>query len=413
MKIYIEKYGCKRRYAELTSLHNYFVLNGFKIVKSPAKADYILLSTCAFRKQEEDYSISRLRVLKNYKAKLIVYGCLPDISPTRFKEFTNTTYFTPKDIHKIDSYFCNLAFKFSEFNYSNLISEQTEIISIPAAINKLKNEFEFSDIFFLRMSRYAEKKVRKILNLKNKEFCLYICKGCQGNCSYCAIKRAIGTIKSLPVEVIIKQFKKGVSDGYKKFVILGDDVGAYGRDWNSTFPELLSILIDESDYLFKDKSLRLKLKDGIRFSIEEIHPKWIILYQEKLFNIVYTNKIKSILCPIQSGSNRILRLMNREHTIENISLVLSKLRSINPEIKLSTQIIAGFPSETEEEFTETLYICQKLKFNSVTIFPYHEKENTPAAKLTPKIPEHVIKERIRIGYKFLNDYKIKVNLSCN
>jgi tRNA A37 methylthiotransferase MiaB len=311
MRIYIESNGCTRRNSELSRLSKYFILNGYEIINNPKKADYILLNTCAFKKKEEDYSISRVKVFKDYPAKLIVYGCLPDIAPSKFKEFSHIAHIAPKNIDKIDSHFEDITIKFSEIKDSSVITDNINLIPLPTAIQKFRSEFEFSNDFCLRMAKHAGKRIKTVCGLNNKYFNLFICRGCLGNCSYCAIKNAIGAIKSRPVEVIINEFKEGIKAGYRDFIILGDDVGAYGRDNNSTFPKILSHLVEESDKLSIKSSSKFKEDGEISFYIEEIAPKWLMLYKETLLDLLKSEQIKSILCPIQSGSDRLLRLMNR------------------------------------------------------------------------------------------------------
>lgn len=411
MRVYIESNGCNRRNLELDRICKYFNLNGYEVVNSPQKADYIFLNTCAFKKREEDYSISRIRVLKNYPAKLIVYGCLPDIAPSRFREFSGISHLAPKNIDKIDSYFKNMTFKFSEIRDSVITTEHINLSPLATSIQKFKREFEFSNEFCLRIARYAEKRLKTTFGL-NKKYYLFISKGCFGNCSYCAVKRAIGSLESQSIELVIKQFKEGFNAGYRNFVISGDDVGAYGQDINNTFPELLSCLIDESNKLAVQSSTKLKKNRKIGFYIEELSPKWLLLFGEKLLDLLRAKQIKSTLCPIQSGSDRILKLMNRHHNSKDVADYLLRLRTVNPQIQLATHIIIGFPSETEEDFEKTLHLLNKIHFDIVVIFPYHEKESTPAIKVNPKIPDDVIRERVKKAQKYFKKQKIKVYFSC-
>jgi tRNA A37 methylthiotransferase MiaB len=382
------------------------------MVNNPKKADYILLNTCAFKKKEEDYSTSRIKVLKNYPAKLMVFGCLPDIAPSKFREFSHIAHLAPKNIDKIDSYFENINFKFSETNGSGEITDYINLNSLPTAIQKFKSQFEISNDFCFRIARHAAKRIKTVLGLNRKYFNLLICRGCLGNCSYCAIRRAIGPLKSQRVEQIIKQFNEGINAGHRDFVILGDDVGAYGQGSNNTFPELLSRLLDESNGLSAQSSSKLKQTEEIGFHIEELNPKWLISYDGKLVELITSKQLRSICCPIQSGSDRILKLMNRYHNSKDITDCFLKLRTVNPEIQLLTHIIVGFPSETEEDFDETMYFLNKIHFDIVIIFPYHEKENTPAVKVRPKIPDHVIRERLKKAQKYLKKQKIRAYLKC-
>ncbi|MEN8134270.1 MAG: radical SAM protein [Thermodesulfobacteriota bacterium] len=411
MKIYIETDGCSRRINELTSLHKYFEANNHTFVTRPEKADFIIVGTCAFKKKEESDSIKRVRFLKRIKAKLLVYGCLPDIAPTRFhEEFNGLDFLAPKDIERIDSYFEDSLIKFQDIQNQNIIPESMKSNSLQSAIGKFKEEFEFSNKFLVKAKDYAGKKIKSSLKRNEENFYLFICRGCLGKCTYCAIKRAIGPLKSTDIGEIVDQFNEGITLGHKTFTILGDDVGAYGRERNDTFPNLLSRLLEESNG--HNKSLKPHKNGMIGFHIEEIHPKWMTLYKRELHELISTQRIKSILCPIQSGNNRILELMKREHDAESIFEVMSKIRSSHPQIKLRTQIIVGFPSETENEFYDTLHQVNNNLFDEVTVFPYDPKEKTPANYIEPHLADQVISERVNKALKFFKTHKISAHLSC-
>jgi len=200
MKVYLESNCCIRRNSEIVKLEKYFMLNDYKKINNPKDADYIILSTCAFKEQEESYSLSRLRYLKGFPGKLLVLGCLPDIAPTKFSEFRGVSSIAPKEIEKIDSFFPKAIVKYSEIEDMNIIPDEITVSSLPTAVQKLKNDFELSSTFGLRIIRYLEKKIRIILRLNISKFYLNISRGCLGNCSYCAIKRAIGTLVSQPID---------------------------------------------------------------------------------------------------------------------------------------------------------------------------------------------------------------------
>ncbi|KPJ66681.1 MAG: hypothetical protein AMJ43_07305 [Coxiella sp. DG_40] len=412
MKVYLESNCCIRRNSELVKLKKYFMLNDYKIINQPKDADYIVLSTCAFKEQEENYSLSRLRYLKGFPGKLLVLGCLPDIAPSKFREFTGISSIAPKEIEKIDSFFPEAIVKYSEIEDTNIIPEKITVSSLPNAVQKLKNDFELSSTFNLRIIRYLEKKLRVILRLNVSKFYLHTSKGCLEKCSYCAIRRAVGTLVSQPIDRIVKQFYCGLERGYKYFIILGDDVGAYGRDYGQTFPNLISRLVDALGSMTNNESGNNNHLDDVGFHIQETNPKWVILYKQALLNLIKSKKIKSILCPIESGNDRILDLMNRRYDIDEIVDFFQKARSIYPDIELSTHVMVGFPSETDEEFEDTLRIITKVHFDNVTVFPYHQKERTPASKITPQVDVRTIQRRLQKAQEYFKHEGIKTFLSC-
>ncbi len=400
MRIYIERDGCKRRGAEVSKLGRYFVLNGYEIVDKPEKADYILLATCAFKRTEEENSLSRVEALQGYNAKMIVFGCLPDIAPSRFRQFSEINHVSPKNINNIDSYFDNISIKFSEIEEQDESINEIEPTPLKTAFAKLLREFEFSGETFNKTVRYGKKRVKDVFKNK-KSYYLITSRGCLGECSYCAIKYAIGPINSRPLEVVTKEYRKCVEAGYRNFIVAGDDVGAYGIDRNSSFPELVECLLGETSD-----------NGGIGFHIDEIHPRWLIRYHDRFIELLASKRIKSVMCPVQSGNNRILGLMKRNHTAEELLQVIGGIQRTDPAIRLSTQIMVGFPSETDGEFADTLEFMKKARFSSVIIFPYHEKEKTPASKLPDKMPEHVIQRRIKEAQEYLKQENIQYFFNC-
>ena len=411
MKIYIEVNSCNRRNAEIVKLREYFELNGYTLVEHPENADQIFVSTCAFKKEEEEYSMSRVRALKDYEGKLLVYGCLPDIAPSRFKELSLINHLSPKDINRIDSFFENIAIRFSDVQDPNIIPKFQHSISVPRKLKNVVKQFQFSrEYFFSKVNSVCDKIAISIK--RDRNFYLFTSRGCLGDCSYCAIRYAIGSIKSKPIEILINEFKDGVEAGYQNFVVLGDDVGAYGLDNDNSCPGLLSSLIEEANKLSMADFPKLKKGQQINFHIHEIHPRWLTYYENQLLDIIRSKRVKSIHSPLESGNNRILKLMKRHHNVEEILGVFSGIRQANTEITLSTQIIVGFPSETEEEFNDTLHLLKTIRFDSVTVFPYHDKENAPASKFEPKIPDQIIQQRIRKARRYLRKERIKTYLSC-
>ncbi len=346
------------------------------------------------------------------EVKIFVLGCLPDIAPSKFSEFTGISSIAPKEIEKIDSFFPEAIMKYSEIEDTNIIPEKITVSSLPTAVQKLNNDFELSSTFGLRIIRYLGKKIRVILRLNVSKFYLHISRGCLENCSYCAIRRAIGTLVSQPIDGIVKQFYNGLEKGYKDFIILGDDVGAYGRDYGQTFPNLISRLVDELGSITNNESGSNNHLADVAFHIQEIHPKWLILYKQTFLNLIKSKKMKSILCPIESGNDRILDLMNRRYNVDEILEFFQKARSICPDIEFSTHVIVGFPSETDEEFEDSLRIVKKIHFDNVTVFPYDQKEGMPASKITPQVDDRTIQRRLQKAQEYFKHEGIKTFLSC-
>jgi tRNA A37 methylthiotransferase MiaB len=193
---------------------------------------------------------------------------------------------------------------------------------------------------------------------------------------------------------------------------LGDDVGAYGIDTGQNFAQLMARLISELDTINKNMPEKNKRLADVKFHIQEIHPHWLIKFRQELLELMKSKRIKSILCPIESGNDRILGLMNRRYNVDEISAFFKEARSIYPDILYSTHLMVGFPSETEEEFEDSLNAIVKIHFAHVTVFPYDQKEGTPASEITPQIDKLTINKRLDKTRKFLKHAGIKTYLSC-
>ncbi len=410
--IYIEGEGCNRRMLDQARLTEYFRVNGFRLAKKPDDADYILLTTCAFKGDEKDYSSSRIGALGKYSAELIVCGCLPSIAPESYEELGNPKFFSPDDLDKVDSFFEDNKIKFSEVPDAHLVNYYENA----GVLQTLKRKLTAKDLFardqLTRAAASARKRLDHFFRRSSKDYFLYCCRGCLGHCSYCGIRRAIGSVCSQPVAEVIEGFREGYDAGHRNFIILGDDVGCYGVDIDSTLPELLSSILQECATVAERQGTGDKNGGGIGLHVKETHPKYLLLYGKELLDLVASPMIRSILCPIQSGSDRVLDLMRREHSAADIKDLIIGLRDANPGLELSTQIIVGFPTETDEDFLNTLRLVRESKFDEVTVFSYDDIENTHASSLEGKVAEDVMRQRTRKAQKYLQQAGLKVHLKC-
>ncbi len=404
MRVYIESAGCSRRKLDIEKLTHYFVLNGYQLARTPRNADYILIVTCAFNADEQEAAFNAIEKYRGYRGAKVVYGCLPDISPRAYHERCSWDHLSPKDIDKVDLVFPGARCRFVDVADENIITLRTRHSSPAEALRKLLK----GDPSQSRLERFMGY-LRKGLSSRSRRF-YYIetCRGCLGNCSYCGIRRAIGTVKSKSANRVLEEFRKGMSLGYRDFILLGDDVGAWGQDLGACLPDLMSQLLAQAGLDWGKETVN----GTVGLHIEDINPRWIIQYRRELLPLLGHHAVKSMVCSLQSGNDRILGLMNRGNTTGPAIGALSELLAENPGLQLDTQVIVGFPSETNEEFNDTLAALGSTSLHSVTLFPYDEKENAPCASIQPKVSEADIRLRVSRARDYFHKRHIRTALSC-
>jgi MiaB/RimO family radical SAM methylthiotransferase len=397
-KVYIEEAGCCKRKLDIKAIRSYLESNGYKLVARPQDADRILVMTCAFKKLEEDESVQRVRHFRKYGSKVTVYGCLPDIARERYKEFADIPKVAPREIEKIEQLFPGNTKCYAAVADSNLIDQRSENV-FDSIARVVQTQPTIDREFWRRTMDSARNRISDILSPPMTTYYLFICRGCLGQCSYCAIRKAIGTVRSKSVVDVVAEFRRGIKDSYCDFTILGDDPGCYGIDLGSSLPELLQALFAVGSEAELSESRAGSARVDIAFHLYDIHPKFLILYADKFLEMDHFSLVRSILCPIQSGSSRVLGLMQREHTAEQLEEAVKKLQAQQPQIVFNTQIIIGFPSETEHDFQETLDFVVRSGFKSVVIFPYDDKDGAASSLFPEKIPAKMIQKRMRKAFR--------------
>lgn len=218
--------------------------------------------------------------------------------------------------------------------------------------------------------------------------------GCNNFCSYCIVPYVRGRERSRKPEDIINEIKKLVSEGVVEIMLLGQNVNSYGKTLENpmTFAQLLQE-IEKIDGLKR-----------VRFMTS--HPKDL---SDELIDVMAHSKIicKQMHLPLQSGSDRLLKIMNRHYDKQHYLEIVDKLRKAIPDIGISTDIIVGFPGETEEDFNETLDVVKKVQYDSAFTFIYSKRSGTPAAEMENQVPQDVVKDRFDRLLKVVNEISSK------
>ena len=211
--------------------------------------------------------------------------------------------------------------------------------------------------------------------------------GCPGNCSYCATKMAIGNFRSVPKDLVIKQFKEGVEAGYRSFMMIGDEVGCYGSD----FGENIIMLLDKIHSFAPD----------ITIAIRYIHPDILVQHYERLKPYFASGFINYFCCAIQSASPDVLRGMNRNPNLEPFIRCMEDMNANGYRVNKHTQILLGFPNETESDFLETLDCLIRCDFDHININKFSPRKGTKAYEMEDNVPEEVKVRRCSIIRKML------------
>jgi tRNA A37 methylthiotransferase MiaB len=406
-KVYFDEAGCHRRRLDLTRIRAYLAANGYDVASRAEDADLVVVVTCAFKKREEDESVARLRVLRRSGREMLVYGCLADIAPERYGEFSDLPSLAPRELEKIDQFFGELRVPFADVCEANVVQRTNG-----GLVNLVRKKVQTGTLLGgASVGELAESGMRALRDLVQKRrdpWSLFVCRGCRGRCSYCGIRRSIGGVRSKPLAAIVDEFRKGVRAGHREFSILGDDPGCYGVDIGETLPRLLEAL----GAACEEPEARKAFNGEAVFHVKEIHPKFAVAYEGGLTDGRSFRRVKSLLCPVQSGSARLLELMQREHAPGDLARTMLRARRQKPDIVLDTQIIVGFPTETDEELGDTLRLVRDAGFASVVVFPYHDKEGAPASEIGPKVPAATIKRRMREAFRWFRREGIKAYYSC-
>ncbi len=364
----VKTYGCQGNEADSEKLVGMLEDMKFKQTTTEKNADVILLNTCAVRENAENRIWGVLGSLKNLKKdnpNLIigVCGCMP----------------------QEESVVNNLLKKFP---YVDIIMGTHNIHMLPNYIAHAYLEKEkVVDVWSNEGNIVENTPVVRTDKIKAYVNIMY---GCDEFCTYCIVPYTRGKERSRMPEDIIQEINDLVKEGYKEVTLLGQNVNAYGDDLETDidFAKLL-YLVDET---------------GIdRFTFTTSHPKDLddatIDAFGKLNNIMHFLHL-----PVQSGNNEVLKKMNRKYTVETYIDKVKKLKAILPDIAISTDIIAGFPGETDEQFEDTLKLVREVKFDGAYTFAYSKREGTPAAAMEENLTQDVKMARLHNLIDVVNEY---------
>ena len=370
MKVAFYTLGCKVNIYESECIQRDFEERGYEVVPFDEYADVYVINTCSVTNQSDQKSrkIIRSCTKKNKDAIVIAMGC-----------YTQIKY---EEASKIDGVKIVIGNKHKN-EVVNLLEEY------------LKNNKQIVKISKLNQEKFEEISINKFEN-HTRAF-VKIQDGCNNFCSYCIIPYTRGNIRSKDKDIILQEINELAKNGYKEVVLTGIHTGHYGYDLKN--------------YDFSDLLLDLEKIEGlerIRISSVEINE-----LNDKFLEVLKNSKkiVDHIHIPIQSGSNKILKLMNRKYDLEFFESKIKEIRKIRPEVAITTDVIVGFPGETEEDFKDTYNTIKRVDFAELHVFPYSIRKGTKAAEMTDQIDGNTKKERVRklieLSHELKNEYYTK------
>ncbi len=344
MKFYIETYGCTSNFGNSEEAIDALRLIGH--IQSPLdEADLVIVNTCAVTQKTERRILSRLRHLEG--ERLVIAGCLSAALPESVNEIR-----------------CRERLGLLNRSSAKIFANRLCDLFKPVSSNSLNCTLNVS-------------------NLDRNHLCgiVNISEGCNGHCSYCIVRKARGKLVSRSPEEILLLVQNLVNSGIVEIQLAAQDTGAYGKDIGTTLPELLENVT--------------KVPGEFMVRLGMMNPDSLLAIKEELIDALRSPKIYRFLhIPCQSGSNEILKGMGRRYCVDDFLEVVEAFRSAYPEITIVTDVIVGFPEETEENFLETMMLIRRLQPDKVNVTRFSRRPGTTAADLYD-MPDRIKKERSR------------------
>jgi len=350
MKIYLETYGCTANKSDESLILGILKEEKHEIVKNIYEADVLVLLTCTVISTTEQRMLSRLKVFKKTNKKIVVAGCMPSVQSDLIKSVApDALLLTPQNTHRI--------------NHLITGKETTQ-----------KTKKYFTDVIAP----------------------ISIAEGCLLSCSYCITHLARGKLKSSQIETVVSNINSALNQGCKEIQLTAQDTASYGFDIGTNLGELLREVT--------------KINGDFRMRVGMMNPSEARKILPKILSAYNDRKIyKFVHLPVQSGDDDILEKMNRKYTADQFIDILSRFRERYHGITVSTDVIIGFPTETDEQFNKTVELIKKVRPDIVNITRFSARPLTKAKTMKGRIPTEKVKERSR----FLTDLCKKISNGKN
>ncbi len=378
--------GCPENRIDARQMTQVFLSEGWTEETDYRKADLVLFNACGLTADAQESSIEIVRHLQSRmnERRLLVCGCLPKINLKRLRDIYGGETFGSDDIDGLakaigaQKAYANI--RANKLHGRILDVGDLRRFRIPE-LKKLARVFDPSFIIEKLSQAYYRHLGAAVEVFSERTFCIKASNGCLNNCSFCGVKISRGDVRSRAIEDILQEFDKGLGLGYREIALIGTDLGSYGRDIGLTLADLLAAMLGRS----RDCSIKVR----------NVNPRFLIEMLPSLIEPLRTGRIPFLGSAMQSGNQRIINLMGRGHSIEDFRQAILTIRKVSPKTVLRTQIMVGFPTETDEEFRDTLRVLDDLRFDFVETYMFQSRPQTAAAAIEPKVPAGIAKRRYK------------------
>jgi threonylcarbamoyladenosine tRNA methylthiotransferase CDKAL1 len=389
--------GCPQNQLDASRLFAYLNGNGYIHAKSPRDADLIFINGCSYRSEKEDesfHAIADLESIAKPGARIFITGCLPKIAPDRVAVLDKKYTVIPGvDLHRIEEWVAPVRVGWHECRANRIPPELFNY-------QKPFRRYLARGIGFFR--NRLQRKIRRhfdalfMYDHSDKSYIVRISEGCLGQCSYCAIRFSRGRLKSREKAAILSEVRVGIQQGCDEILLTATELAGYGRDQGTDFADLLNEI--------------LHVPGDFDLLLFYANPRWLIDRWNQLEPIFASGRIHFIHLSLNGVSDDVLRRMARGYTLREFETLVRAIRKVSPGTILQTQVIVGFPGETEDDFNTARTFFRENFIHNVQVHAYDARPGTAAALMTDQVLKQERQRRRRILYRQTCLAKIRFNL---
>uniref|UniRef100_A0A8C6DTA0 tRNA-t(6)A37 methylthiotransferase n=1 Tax=Moschus moschiferus TaxID=68415 RepID=A0A8C6DTA0_MOSMO len=363
-KIWIRTWGCSHNNSDGEYMAGQLAAYGYKITENASDADLWLLNSCTVKNPAEDHFRNSIKKAQEENKKIVLAGCVPQAQP-RQDYLKGLSIIGVQQIDRV----------------VEVVEETIKGHSVRLLGQKKDNGKRLGGAR-LDLPKIRKNPLIEIISINT---------GCLNACTYCKTKHARGNLASYPIDELVDRAKQSFQEGVCEIWLTSEDTGAYGRDIGSSLPALLWKLVEV-------------IPEGAMLRLGMTNPPYILEHLEEMAKILHHPRVYAFLhIPVQSASDTVLMEMKREYCVADFKRVVDFLKDKVPGITIATDIICGFPGETDQDFQETVKLVEEYKFPSLFINQFYPRPGTPAAKME-QVPAQVKKQRTKELSRVFHSY---------